>query len=241
MNPVNNVASLTWDEVERRIVQGALAILPVGAGAKEHGWHLPMHTDQIQAEWLSARLAEAFDALVWPALTYGYYPAFVTYAGSASLSSGVFEAMVREIATSLIAYGPHLVIVDTGISTIKPIDKAIAGLDHPSGVLHLKIHDGPHYREAAARLETQVHGGHADELETSRMLALAPQSVAMTRAAASPKLPPGPGPMQHADPEGLNYSHSGVIGDPTGATRDKGEAMLAAMLRDMTEAVQRWL
>jgi creatinine amidohydrolase len=241
MNPTHNVAKLTWDEVERRIAHGALAILPVGAGAKEHGWHLPMHTDQIQAEWLSARLAETCDALVWPTLTYGYYPAFVTYAGSASLSSGVFEAVVREIATALLGYGPRLLIVNTGISTIQPIDRAIVGLDDPSDVLHLKIHDGPHYREAAARLATQAHGGHADELETSRMLALAPDSVAMTRAAASPQEPPGPGPMQHADPHGLNYSTSGVIGDPTAATREKGEAMLAAMLEDMTEAVKHWL
>jgi creatinine amidohydrolase len=238
---MNNVAGLTWDEVERRIAKGALAVLPVGAAAKEHGWHLPMQTDQIQAEWLSARLAEAFDALVWPTLTYGYYPAFVSYAGSCSLSVGVFESVVRELAASLLAYGPRLLIVNTGISTISPIDRAIAGLDDSNRVLHLKIHDGRRYREAAARLATQAHGGHADELETARMLALAPESVAMDRAQAGSVIPPGPGPMQHVDPDGPNYSRSGTIGDPTSATRDKGQEILASMVRDITEAVERWL
>ncbi len=81
------VEHMRWDEVARRIDAGAVAILPIGAGAKQHGLHLPLNTDRIQAEWLAARLAERIDALVWPTLTYGHYPAFVEYAGSISLSA----------------------------------------------------------------------------------------------------------------------------------------------------------
>lgn len=55
---MNDVGALTWDAVRTRIAEGALAILLVGAGAKQHGWHLPLRTDQIQAEWRAARLAE---------------------------------------------------------------------------------------------------------------------------------------------------------------------------------------
>lgn len=238
---MTSVASLTWDDVARRIANGALAILPIGAGAKEHGWHLPMQTDQIQAEWLAAELAATLDALVWPTLTYGYYPAFVSYAGSCSLSAATFEAVVRELAAAIVGYGARVIIVNTGISTIAPVDEALAELDDVRRILHVKIHAGPAYRAAAARLATQNHGGHADELETSRMLAIAPLSVVMERAAASPKTSPGPGPMQHADPDGRNYSPSGSIGDPTAATRAKGEAMLEAMMQDMIEAVRRWL
>lgn len=236
---MNNVEALAWDVVEARIAAGALAILPVGAGAKQHGRHLPMATDRIQAEWLAAHLAERFDALVWPTLSYGHYPAFVAYAGSCSLSPGVFEAVMRELVVSLSGYGARVLVVDTGVSTISPIDRALAGLI--DRVLHLKIHDGPRYRETGRRLATQPHGGHADELETSRMLALAPELVAMERAAASPITPPGPGPMQHADASAANYSASGSIGDPRPATRAKGEAMLTAMVEDLTEAVTDWL
>ena len=45
---------LTWDEVARRLENGAAAVLPIGAAAKEHGFHLPMNTDRVQAEWLAA-------------------------------------------------------------------------------------------------------------------------------------------------------------------------------------------
>ncbi len=87
------IERLTWDEVARRLENGAAAILPIGAAAKQHGFHLPMNTDRVQAEWLAARLADRIDALIWPTVAYGYYPAFAEYAGSSSLSAPVFEAV----------------------------------------------------------------------------------------------------------------------------------------------------
>src|SRR4051794_19745952 len=54
--------------------------------------------------------------------------------------------------------------------------------------LHLRIHEGPRYRKAAADLAEQRQGSHADELEPSLMLALAPDLVEMSRAEASPAL-----------------------------------------------------
>ena len=50
---------MTWDEVARRIDDGAAAILPIGAAAKQHGFHLPLNTDRIQAEWLAAQTGGA--------------------------------------------------------------------------------------------------------------------------------------------------------------------------------------
>ena len=71
MGTQNHVSRLTWKNVSARLAAGAAAILPIGAGAKQHGVHLPMDTDQIQAEWFAQELANKFDALVWPTLTYG--------------------------------------------------------------------------------------------------------------------------------------------------------------------------
>ena len=241
MREPNLVGDLSWDVVGRRIQEGAFAILPVGAGAKQHGRHLPMRSDAIQAEWLAASLAEHLPALIWPVLTYGHYPAFVDYAGSGSLSAGVFEAVVRDLVGSLLAYGVRgIFILNTGLSTIAPIDRAIAALQKSGRALHLKVYDGPTYRDAAARLSTQTHGGHADELETSCLLAIAPDAVRMECAEASPAQPPGPGPMQWADPDRANYSASGSIGDPRGATAAKGEILLAAILADLQAGVEAW-
>ena len=126
----NFIERMTWDEVARHIGNGAAAILPVGAAAKEHGFHLPLNTDRIQAEWLASQLAERFDALIWPTLSYGYYPAFVAYAGSSSLSSATFEAVVHEIAAGILGHGCRkLFVLNTGISTLAPVERALARLD----------------------------------------------------------------------------------------------------------------
>jgi creatinine amidohydrolase len=238
----NFVEHLTWDEVATRIANGAAAILPVGAGAKQHGFHLPMNTDRIQAEWLAVRIADRFDCLIWPTVSYGYYPAFVDYAGSASLSAPTFESLIQEIAAGIIGYGCRAVFVlDTGISTLAPVDRALAWLGN-SDAVHLKIHDGPRYRRAAAELAEQSHGSHADELETSRMLVLAPHLVDMARAEASPVLKhETPGPLSPSNPASLNYSRSGSFGDPRLATRAKGEILLGAIVDDMAEQASAFI
>jgi creatinine amidohydrolase len=236
------VERLSWDEVARRIESGAVAILPIGAGAKEHGFHLPMNTDRIQAEWLAAEIAERVDALIWPTVSFGYYPAFVDYAGSASLSASTFEAVVGEIAIAILNFGCRaLFVLDTGISTRAPVDRALTGLKADK-VRHLQIHEGPRYREAATKLAEQDHGSHADELETSVMLALAPELVRMQRAEASlPPLRETAGPLTPSDSSSPNYSRSGSYGDPTLATRAKGEVLLAAMVEDLREQATAFL
>jgi creatinine amidohydrolase len=238
----NFVEHLTWDEVAGRIAEGAAAILPIGAAAKQHGFHLPLDTDRVQAERFAAKLAERIDALIWPTLTYGYYPAFTEYAGSSSLSASTFEAVVHEIAAGIFDGGCRkLFVLNTGLSTLAPVERALARLD-AGKVMHLRIYEGPRYRRAAATLAAQSHGSHADELETSLMLALAPQLVDMTRAEASPALKhEAPGRLTPSDKNSPNYSRSGSYGDPTLATSAKGEILLTAILYDLNEQVAAFM
>ncbi|SHJ80259.1 creatinine amidohydrolase [Bradyrhizobium lablabi] len=238
----NFIERLTWDAVARRIDDGAAAILPIGAAAKQHGFHLPMNTDRIQAEWLAARLADRIDALIWPTVVYGYYPAFAEYAGSSGLSAPVFEATIAEIATDILGFGCRaLFVLDTGISTMAPVDRALARLKSHDA-LHLGAYDGPRFRRAAQKLAEQSHGSHADELETSVMLALAPDLVDMSRAEASPALQhETPEPLTPTDKSSPNYSRSGSYGDPTLATPAKGELLLAAIVEDLAETAAAFL
>ena len=234
----HEVAGLTWDQVKVRLSAGAAAILPIGAGSKQHGLHMPMATDQVFAEYFSRVLAERIDALIWPTLTYGAYPAFVAYAGSVSLANLTFQAVVTEIADALLGFGAsRIIILDTGLSTIASVAAAIRASREPSSMRHVTLFAGPRFEKAAA-LKQQPYGAHADEIETSLMLAIAPELVDMARAAPMPFSPMGAarGPLSPDDPSAPNYAPSGSFGDPTLASPAKGLRVLTAILEDMVEA-----
>jgi len=227
------VARVPWPEVENRLRGGALAILPIGAAAKEHGYHLPMDTDFVQAEWLVGELVARGDVVVWPTLGYGYYPAFVDYPGSISLTRETFTAVIVEIVRGMVAAGARRsVILNTGISTIPPLEAATAALSAETKVDLVNVYSGPSFTAAVDAVQAQSFGGHADEIETSLMLAIAQGRVDMSRAR------PSPGEIRRGlfnrrNPEAPNYSPNGVNGDPTLATRTKGERLAAALLRDV--------
>jgi creatinine amidohydrolase len=231
--PGIRVAEVSWSVIEGHLARGAVAVLPVGAASKEHGRHLPMSTDFLQAEWLVNRLVQQTNVVVWPTVGYGYYPAFIDYPGSTSLSETTFTALLVEILGAIRHAGARRVLlINTGISTIVPLEAAIErsrGFD----VLQLvNVYAGPRYRVSAAELVEQPRGGHADELETSIMLAIAPEKVDMSRAGACSEAVIH-GRLQRADPRTPGYSPSGVYGDPTLATADKGHRLVDAMLADV--------
>jgi creatinine amidohydrolase len=224
-----HVTDLSWNEVADHLDIGIDVLLPIGATAKEHGLHLPMDTDARQAQWLAKELEEKTGMLVWPTVTYGFYPAFRDFPGSISLSRETFIATIREIAADILRHGAvHVFVLDTGISTLAPVDEALR--EFGARALHLKVHEGPRYREAA-KAAKQAYGSHADELETSRMLALAPDVVRMAKAAASPSPTPFPGPLT------LVNAPSGSYGDPTRAMAELGASLNAAMLADLLETI----
>jgi creatinine amidohydrolase len=228
------VAECAWPAVEQALQRGVPALLPVAAACKAHGRHLPMNTDLLQMEWLTTELMRRAVVAIWPPVTYGYYPAFTDYPGSCSLSRPTFVALVSELLGQLREAGAQRVVVlNAGLSTIAPLAEAVTLAAAPVCLLHL--YEGAHFRAAAEALCSQPCGGHADELETSIMLAIAPERVDMAAARAWTPRTLQPGPLRRGDPGHPNYAPDGVYGDPRLATAAKGQRLLAAMLRDVLE------
>jgi creatinine amidohydrolase len=231
------VAAATWPRVEEMLLHGATAVLPVGAACKEHGRHLPMNTDQRQVEWITDRLSERLAVVVWPAIAYGYYPVFVDYPGSISLSRHTFTALIDEILNGIEDAGARrIVVLNTGISTIAPLEDALLGRSKPGLVRLINVYSGPGFVREAERVAEQRWGGHADEIETSMMLAIDDARVELALARPAP-VRIVRGRFNRDDPSMPNYSPDGVNGDPTLAARWKGERLLAAMLEDVLRAI----
>ena len=237
MNLGIRVSEHTWPEVEAALANDAIAILPIAASCKEHGRHLPMDTDYIQAEWLISQLIKQINAVVWPSVSYGYYPAFVDYPGSCSLKKTTFKKVIQDILQNLITSGAkHIYILNTGISTIEVLEDVLLSLKASVYIKLVNIYSGEYFCKAEEKIKHQKRGSHADEIETSIMLAIAPEKVNMALADVYTE-EKHPGPFNRTQPMKPNYSPSGVYGDARLATPEKGEVLIAAMLKDVLQAL----
>ena len=228
---------LSWLAVERLLAEGAMPVITIGTAAKEHGYHLPLNTDALQAQWLGRAIAARYPALVWPPINIGFYPAFLAYPGSISRRAQSFEALVLDVITSIARHtAKPILAVNTGISTIAPLENVRKHPAGPSLALH-HVYRGAHLCACAERICEQRHSGHGDEVETSVMLAIAPGKVQLHLAQTYDRaVAPGPLSRQPGEP---NYTPQGIWGDPARASRQKGKALLAAMLRDLDDSFRR--
>ncbi len=239
MNASYLLAELTWPEVKAYLEQGYLAVLPIGAACKEHGHHLPMNTDFIQAEWLAQQTSMICPSLIWPIMSYGFYPKFVEYPGSCSVSEVTFSQSTHDILQSILRAGANrIMILNTGISTIRPLENMLGELNKHKQIILFNVYSGSNFTNAVNEIEQQAVGGHADEIETSIMLTLAPDKVDMTKAKSfDSELVAGP--LNPNDPDKPNYSPYGVIGDARLATIEKGEILTKAILADLAELIKK--
>jgi creatinine amidohydrolase len=225
------IETLTWPEAEQALAELPTLLLPVGARTKEHGHHLPLNNDWLIAEYLARRVAERTPVLVLPTLQYGHYPAFLEYPGSVSLRRNVFRDVVIDICQSLITQGAkRFYLLNTGISTLKPLNAARATLSATGARIELTDIQTA-YAGLRRQVETQPAGTHADEIETSMMLYIAPDVVHLDRAQRDIHPDRGPGGLRR-DPKadvGV-YSPTGAHGDPTLATREKGQLLVEGMV-----------
>jgi creatinine amidohydrolase len=219
---------LTWVEAEAALSPEIVVVIPIGAAAKEHGPHLRLNNDWSIAEYLKRRVLAAAEVVVAPTVAYHYYPAFVEYPGSVSLRLETARDLVIDIARSLAAFGPRrFYALNTGVSTLQALSPAAEALA-ADGMLLRYTDILAVAADTVRSVEEQEGGTHADEIETSVMLYIAPESVDMTRAVRD--YHPGKGRLTRT-PGGTGvYSPTGIYGDATLAARAKGRAVVEAMV-----------
>ena len=147
--------------------------------------------------------------------------------------------VVVDVVRSMARYGPRrFYVLNTGVSTRRPL-KAAAELLAADGIL-LEYTDilaiaGPVEKE----ISEQPGGTHADEIETSMMLYIAPDSCDMSKAVRDYH-PRGERGWLSRDPDTKEtYSKTGIWGDPTLASREKGERIVEAMVAGMLADIER--
>jgi creatinine amidohydrolase len=236
-HPAVLLEALTWDEAEKILTPDTIVVIPLGAGSKEHGRHLQLNNDFLMAEYLKRRVLDAAptNVVIAPTINYSFYPAFLEYPGSTSVSMETARAMFNEIVRSLAHYGPRrFYILNTGISTLAPLELSATDLAKEGVMLrYLDLS-----KESPVEKKLRQSGGtHADEVETSMTLYIAPETVQMKKAARDLN-PNQPGGLTR-DPKGTGtYSPTGAWGDPTLATKEKGRAIVESLTASILDEIE---
>lgn len=239
--PLHEASRLAWPAVGRLMSTGALPILPFGA-QEQHGPHLPLATDTIMADGLSRGIAREVGGLLLPAVPYGQTTDNRSFPGTVSLSFDTVRAIAVDIASSVKPHGAKgFVIVNGDFGNRAPLASAARQIS--DGGLRTLVVNYPGMLEIAQQMCTTEPAGmglyHADEFETSIVLALEPGDVVMSRAVAHyPDYPPT---FPSEPPDLRELSASGVFGDPRPATAELGHRLIDALVVEATDLVRAFI
>jgi creatinine amidohydrolase len=211
------------------------AIIPVGS-LEQHGPHLPVSTDALIAEHVSKLVAQKVGALVLPAIAYGvsfeHDPMF-----HVSLRNSTLSALVCDTCAALAGHGVKEIIIINGhhgnIGALQYIAQDLVGRI-PEGVsVHVL-----HYWHQMKNDEL----GHAGEVETSLVLAIAPELVKMGKAKAGKIKPTTKSKAAYASIANspgsfVKMTGNGVWGDPKKASAETGQHLLKEIVAGLAKTI----
>jgi len=234
VTPVRRLLEIDSRSFEERLKSNPVVIVPVGA-LEAHGPHLPLGADQIQAEATAAALAERVDALVAPTIAYGSAPGARRFPGTVSLSMAQLGSHAAGVLSELARTGVRRILVLSGhaerghMAALREAADDAMRLHPATRIIVLSDYDFVY--ELRGR-ESPASDGHAGLLETSRVMALAPETVGPARPAVENRRSPFlPGPGSEAEwPES-------VMGDTRPASTELGRRVQAHVLDRLAETV----
>lgn len=228
---------LTAEELREKAASDAVVVLPV-ASMEQHGPHLPVGVDTILCGGvckLAAERAGDVDVVVAPTLWCGMAEHHMAFGGTFTFDIPTYRAVLLALLKSIERHGFHRVVIVNGHGG--NIAALAAFLPDFARETSLQVRATTYFllaQEAMAPfMQEQVSVLHACEVETSMMMALAPEMVRHER------LPEAFG-MLGADLTALTrptvgryqpfrqMTETGVIGDARKATPEKGNAFLEA-------------
>ncbi|MEX0774608.1 MAG: creatininase family protein [Phycisphaeraceae bacterium] len=214
-----------------------VAVLPWGA-TEAHNYHLPYGTDVIEAvamgEGAVAKAnAQGARCVVLPAIPFGIDHTQLDQVATITMRASTQQAVLRDVAQSLVRQGiDRLVLLNFhGGNEFKSMIRDVM-FDLP--IFIVQVH-GYQLDGGVYKLYDNPGGDHANEFETSLILHLAPQWVAMeaagdgaTTPSKLPALSNTPGVWCCRD--WRTYTQSTGSGDPRKATAEKGRKTLEILV-----------
>lgn len=239
---MNQWHQMTWEEIGHLVSSDMdAALLPVGA-TEQHGPHLGCGMDSEIAQKLGLQVAENTQIALLPTLPYGCSLGHSQrWPGTIALQPKTLIDVVKEIGDWVYASGfKRLFILNSHVSNFAPLRCALEMLraEH-DGFMVAIVNSATVSERVKKRHFEDADDWHANEAETSLMMAVAPQLVREERLNDSD------------DPDRTQecvFSHpvnrtslNGVTGLPSLASAEKGKELFAWMVEDLSELVNKGL
>jgi len=243
---------LTWPEVRRAANEDRVALIPV-ATLEDHGPHLPIDADlRIVSEICERAADEAVDEVVLlPPIPHGYSPHHMDFPGPITIGWETFTRYCTDVGLSLAHHGFRRLLYLNGHGSNQNLVEMAARLvmvERSEVLAAAAFYLGsPEGMAVIEEVRESDRGGlaHACELETSIYLSIDPDAVDLSKAVDERSYPEGPnawldwsdGPLKLM-PWWSSFSTTGVQGDPTKATAEKGKALLDAAVAECVAFVR---
>ncbi len=238
---------LCWPDAAERFRTVDTALLPVGA-IEQHGPHLPLDTDAFDAEYLSRKVAEACSdpkPLVLPLIAYGVSYHHEDFKGTISIGNDTLSKLVYDIGISLSKNGIRKLVIINGHGGNAPSLNFAAQMINRDARIFVCVDTGETSDVDIDRLVETPNDVHAGEIETSTSMAIRPHLVRTDRV--QKEVPEFSSRyLNFTSKRGVSwYAHthkisaSGVMGDPTKASAEKGEKMWELMISHLVAFVEQ--
>jgi len=243
---------LTWTDIEGLPNKAQTVIIQPLGSIEQHGPHLPLIVDAAIGEGILGHglqlLPPDIPAYVLPTLYYGKSNEHTGFPGVISLSAATLLQTLKEIGDSLYQSGfRKWMLFNSHGGQIQVLE--IAARDIHQTYPDLQIFPFfawrlPHCAKDLLTEEEMIHGIHAGDGETSLMMVLLPEWVHGDRLVCEfPQGVPKTGDLLSMEGNlpfawlTKEVSRSGVMGDATVATPEKGEKLLASLAEGCAQAI----
>lgn len=243
---------LTWQEIATMPNRDQVVIIqPLGA-IEQHGYHLPLIVDSAISQGVLGEalklLSPEIPAYALPTLYYGKSNEHDGFPGTISLSASTLFSLLTEVSQSIYQAGFRKLILMNSHGGQPQIMEIIARDLHQQypdlAIFPFFTWRVPNITNELLTPTEQELGIHAGDAETSLILSLLPEQVKMDLAVR--EYPPNLAPNSLLSLEGKlpfawltkELSHSGVMGDGTTATKEKGDRILASLAQGWVRVIQ---
>ena len=242
----------TWQEMAEVVNQQPVVILPIGS-VEDHGPHLPLDVDNFLIWSIceeAARRANG-EMLLLPLIPFGFETHHMDFPGTIDIDVEHLLHFVLDVTKSVARHGFKRILIADGHGSNMPILELVARKTILETSAMCATFIWPSLAAGKIReIRESPRGGisHAGELETSVYLHLERERVQMGKAVKEMGLPESDfiwldlvdGSPIHMMEYWSSFSKSGVSGDPTVATAEKGKLVFEAVVEGFLRLVEEF-